>query len=68
MNRNEMAVYQWFERNADGDGFIEAAAANVAMSLSIPTRTVQGVLQRLEDAGHIYLISYRRFAVTRLVE
>jgi len=68
MANREEKVYRWFERNADADGFVEVGCPTVAHGLKMPVRTVQGVVSRLEKQGKIYLIGYRRFAVTSLVE
>jgi hypothetical protein len=68
MNSNDMKVYEWFKSHADGDGFVETACIHISAQLNIPLRTVHTCLQRLEETNKVFLIGYRRFAVTELVD
>jgi hypothetical protein len=65
---NEQDVYNWFVQHTNADGMVDVGCPTIASDLRKPTRTVQGCMQRLEAQGKVYLIGYRRYAVTALVE
>jgi Mn-dependent DtxR family transcriptional regulator len=66
MNTNETRVFDWFTTHADEDGLVTTSCPSIANELGIACRTVQGILQRLESRGEVYLIDYRRFAVVKI--
>lgn len=63
-SKNDAVIYNWFERNADDDGFVTGSTRGIASQLQMPPRTVAGVVQRLAEQGKVYLIDYCRYVVT----